>query len=126
MADDNKQTATFFRNVSDFLQRDGRRIEFAFLNTLRPTEGDLKHWAKAQSDEKSTQALWLYLLLRLTLLSTDSRLEVRHSKYRKKKCRTLSIDNRELQVPCIHYSGSSTLAMINCQPQQYRYVSTSS
>lgn len=57
-------------------------MDFNFLNTHHPTEADLKHWAKAQNDENSTQALWLYLLLRLTLLSTDSRLEVRHSKHR--------------------------------------------
>lgn len=72
-------TATFFRNISDFLQRDSRGINLNFLNTHRPTEADLKHWAKTQNDEKSTQSLWLYLLLRLALLSTDSRLEVRHS-----------------------------------------------
>lgn len=72
-------TATFFRNVSDFLQRDGGTIDLNFLITHHPTEADLKHWAKAQNDDNSTQSLWLYLLLRLTLLSTDSRLEVRHS-----------------------------------------------
>lgn len=58
-------------------------MDFDFLNTHHPTEADLKHWAKARNDEKSTQALWLYLLLRLTQLSTDSRLEVRHSKPKK-------------------------------------------
>lgn len=72
-------TATFFRNVSDYLQRAGGRITLQSSGLGVPTDTDLLRWAKDGNVEKSTPALWIYLLLRLELLSTDARLEVRHS-----------------------------------------------
>ncbi|KAF6236861.1 hypothetical protein HO173_005152 [Letharia columbiana] len=72
-------TPRSFVMFQTFYSATAEGLNLNFLNTHHPTEADLKQWAKAQYDEKSTQALWLYLLLRLTLLSTDSRLEVRHS-----------------------------------------------
>ncbi|KAK4695389.1 hypothetical protein P7C71_g2351, partial [Lecanoromycetidae sp. Uapishka_2] len=40
---------------------------------------ELARWAKSEDSEEAMAAMWLYLLYRITMLSTDSRLEVRHS-----------------------------------------------
>ena len=72
-------TATFFRYVSDYLQRDGENISFQSLPSETPSKPDLAAWAKENKIEKSVQALWVYLLLQLEALASDSRLEVRHS-----------------------------------------------
>ena len=72
-------TATFFRNVSDYLQRDGQSITLDPIWSDNFSNVDLTILARQPNIEKSTPALWVYLLLRLKLLSTDSRLEVRHS-----------------------------------------------
>lgn len=71
-------SATFFRNVSDYLQRDGGRITLQF-GSDKPTDRDLSIWANDEDPAISTSALWIYLLLRLVVLSTDPRLEVRHN-----------------------------------------------
>lgn len=72
-------TTTFSRNISDYLQRDDAATNFDLYNSLDPSDTNLMEWAKDVNSGKSTSALWLYLLSRLRLLSTDSRLEVRHS-----------------------------------------------
>ncbi len=70
-------SATFFRNVSDYLQRDGGHITLQFGSDI--TDRDLSLWANDEDPAISTSALWIYLLLRLVVLSTDPRLEVRHN-----------------------------------------------
>jgi len=72
-------TTTFFRNVSDYLQRDGENITFDALPVSKPSKADLAGWVRDSNEETSSQALWIYLLLQLESLSSDGRLEVRHS-----------------------------------------------
>ena len=72
-------TATFFRNVSDYLQPDDRNITFDSLQSEIKSAFELASWIKDSNKDASTQALWLYLLLRLESLSSDERVEVRHS-----------------------------------------------
>ena len=72
-------TATFFRNVSDHLQRDSGNIALDFLTSKKPSDAELVRISRENDENVSTQALWIYLLLRLELLSFDDRIEVRHS-----------------------------------------------
>ena len=72
-------TATFFRNVSDHLQCDGEKITFDFLPSSEPSNAELVSLARGSNEKRSIQAIWLYLLMKLELLSFDRRLEVRHS-----------------------------------------------
>jgi len=72
-------SATFFRNVSDYLQRDGGRITLQSFGSNEPNDTNLSSWADDGDTTESNAALWVYLLLRLVVLSTDARLEVRHN-----------------------------------------------
>lgn len=72
-------TITFFRNVSDFLQREDASMEFDPSITRCRSEVDLIHVIQLEDQIKSFPALWLCLLLRLMRIANDSRLEVRHS-----------------------------------------------
>lgn len=69
-------------------------ISFEFFTSDCPSDIELKSWAKDDDAAKATPALWIYLLLRLKLLSTDSRLEVRHSKQQLPDCDNLTDRNR--------------------------------
>ena len=72
-------TATFFRNVSDYLQSDDQDIVFDSLPTEMISDLKLVRWIKDTEADASAPALWLYLLLRLEQLASDDRAEVRHS-----------------------------------------------
>ena len=72
-------TATFFRNVSDYLLASTEPITFELLPYRRTVQFDVADWIRRSSTQTPVQGLWLYLLLRLESLSCDTRLEVRHS-----------------------------------------------
>lgn len=72
-------TATFFRNVSDYLQRDRSRITLQTFEADEPTDTRLAVWAREADAAKSGPALWVYLLMRLVSLSVNSRLDVRNN-----------------------------------------------
>ena len=72
-------TATFFRNISDHLQRNNEFITFDFSVSNKTFDTELMRITEESDKDRSTQALWIYLLLKLELLSFDGRLEVRHS-----------------------------------------------
>ena len=72
-------TATFFRNVSDFLQRDREKMMLDFFENGTPSNEELAYWAKGEDEGRAVSAMWVYLLWRLMLLSVDRRVEVRHS-----------------------------------------------
>ncbi|KAL8748606.1 MAG: hypothetical protein Q9184_007191, partial [Pyrenodesmia sp. 2 TL-2023] len=73
---------SLFRSTSDYLQRDQTDSE-----GIKPeakvagceTEKDLVELMKGKRGNRSRSAIWVYLLLRLAHLMTDSRPEVRHS-----------------------------------------------
>lgn len=72
-------TTTFFRSASDYLQREGGSITLRSLKRIDLGDTDWSKRAQDESAEEYTPALWVYLLLQLQMLSTDARLEVRHS-----------------------------------------------
>lgn len=76
---------TFFWAVSDFLSGTARSMPVDA--DMVPEAGDkaLRELAADASQPRSRAALWMLLLLRLTTVATDQRLELRNS-----KCRWLS------------------------------------
>lgn len=74
-----QQTVTFFWVVSDFMSKQDESFRLD-ENTITSTD-DKELVAKATSKEDSVShaALWLILLLRLTAVTTDERLELRNS-----------------------------------------------
>lgn len=74
------QTVTFFWAVSDFLS--GTATSMPVTGDMVQEEGDqaLLELAADASHPRSRAALWMLLLLRLTSVATDQRLELRNSK----------------------------------------------
>ncbi|KAL6717821.1 Endocytosis and vacuole integrity protein [Lecanora helva] len=75
-------TATFFQNVSDYLLPDGEVIGLDSLALHKPSLDEISTWIRDRKEEVPGEVLWLYLLLCLVSLSSDDRLEVRHSSLR--------------------------------------------
>lgn len=74
------QTVTFFWAVSDFLSGTARSMPVDA--DMVPEAGDkaLRDLAAEAGHPRSKAALWMLLLLRLTAVATDQRLELRNSK----------------------------------------------
>jgi len=74
-----KQTVTFFWAISDFLSK--RSQSMSITAGMMGGEGDdsLDKLAADPTHEGSVAALWMLLLLRLTGVATDQRLELRNS-----------------------------------------------
>ncbi|KAK0709970.1 hypothetical protein B0T26DRAFT_429607 [Lasiosphaeria miniovina] len=72
-------TVTFFWAISDFLS--GKRKSMSITEEMMRDSGDeaLMKLAAEPSHQGSGAALWMLLLLRLTSVSTDQRLELRNS-----------------------------------------------
>lgn len=75
------QTVTFFWVLSDFISN--RAGSFSLDKDVIDSidEGVLHKKAGSDDQEVSNAALWLLLLLRLTAVTTDERLELRNSTY---------------------------------------------
>lgn len=74
------QTVTFFWVLSDFIS--GRTSSFSLSPNLIKgvDEENLVEMASGDDLAVSDAALWMLLLLRLTSVTTDERLELRNSK----------------------------------------------
>jgi hypothetical protein len=73
------QTVTFFWAISDFLSANSKSM--SITEAMIPEEGDqlLVKLAAEPFEKGSGAALWMLLLLRLTSVATDQRLELRNS-----------------------------------------------
>lgn len=72
-------TVTFFWVLSDFLSAKNESLDIT-VEMMRGTEvADLEKMAADQTYKGSDAALWMLLLLRLTTVTTDDRLELRNS-----------------------------------------------
>ncbi|KAF7562903.1 hypothetical protein G7046_g1210 [Stylonectria norvegica] len=72
-------TVTFFWVLSDFLSKKNESLDIT-AEMMQGTElSDLEKMAADQSSKGSDAALWMLLLLRLTKVTTDDRLELRNS-----------------------------------------------
>ena len=74
------QTVTFFWAISDFLSAKSDTISFTEDMIQGADDNALLHFAADSSHKGSGAALWMLLLLRLTAVATDQRLELRNSK----------------------------------------------
>ena len=74
------QTTTFFRNISDFLQRDSESITFDSRIMECQSRIDFMDLIYAHDRDVPLPALWLCLLVHLMHVTTDRRTEVRHSR----------------------------------------------
>ncbi|KAK3984975.1 hypothetical protein QBC44DRAFT_166032 [Cladorrhinum sp. PSN332] len=72
-------TVTFFWAISDFLSGKGRSMSITEDMIQQPGDEELKKLAAEPSNKGSGAALWMLLLLRLTSVATDQRLELRNS-----------------------------------------------
>ncbi|KAK4162939.1 hypothetical protein QBC43DRAFT_71551 [Cladorrhinum sp. PSN259] len=72
-------TVTFFWAISDFLSGKGRSMSITQDMIQQPGDEALKRLAAEPSHKGSAAALWMLLLLRLTSVATDQRLELRNS-----------------------------------------------
>lgn len=73
------QTVTFFWVLSDFLSQKSESLEISADMMKDAEASDLEKMAADQSGKGSDAALWMLLLLRLTAVTTDDRLELRNS-----------------------------------------------
>lgn len=73
---------TFFWAISDFLSGKSKSMSVAEGMVQGPGDEALLQLAADPSHPGSGAALWMLLLLRLTSVATDERLELRNSKYR--------------------------------------------
>ncbi|KND88163.1 Protein MON2 [Tolypocladium ophioglossoides CBS 100239] len=72
-------TVTFFWVLSDFLSAKDESLEIT-AELVQATDGSgLERLAAERSEKGSDAALWMLLLLRLTTVTTDERLELRNS-----------------------------------------------
>ncbi|KAM5348691.1 hypothetical protein ACJ41O_008515 [Fusarium nematophilum] len=72
-------TVTFFWVLSDFLSAKNASLDIT-AEMMQGTEAsDLERMAAEQNHKSSDAALWMLLLLRLTTVTTDDRLELRNS-----------------------------------------------
>lgn len=76
---DTEQTVTFFWAISDFLSAKSEAM--SITEDMIPELGDqaLVKLAAEPFEEGSGAALWMLLLLRLTSVATDQRVELRNS-----------------------------------------------
>ncbi|KAH7161457.1 FtsJ-like methyltransferase-domain-containing protein [Dactylonectria macrodidyma] len=72
-------TVTFFWVVSDFLSAKNESLDITAEMMQGTDVSDLAKLAAEQSSKRSDAALWMLLLLRLTTVTTDDRLELRNS-----------------------------------------------
>ncbi|KAK7426053.1 Endocytosis and vacuole integrity protein [Neonectria magnoliae] len=72
-------TVTFFWVVSDFLSAKNESLDITAEMMQKTGVSDLQKMAAEQSSKGSDAALWMLLLLRLTTVTTDDRLELRNS-----------------------------------------------
>ncbi|KAH6981212.1 hypothetical protein BKA56DRAFT_586833 [Ilyonectria sp. MPI-CAGE-AT-0026] len=72
-------TVTFFWVVSDFLSAKNESLDITAEMMQGTGVSDLEKMAAEQSSKGSDAALWMLLLLRLTTVTTDDRLELRNS-----------------------------------------------
>ncbi|KAK1836789.1 guanine nucleotide exchange factor in Golgi transport N-terminal-domain-containing protein, partial [Podospora conica] len=72
-------TVTFFWAISDFLSVKSKTISFTEDMVRRSNDDALLQLAADSSHQGSGAALWMLLLLRLTSVATDQRLELRNS-----------------------------------------------
>ncbi|KPM42590.1 hypothetical protein AK830_g4001 [Neonectria ditissima] len=72
-------TVTFFWVVSDFLSAKNESLDITAEMMQGTGVSDLQKMAAEQSSKGSDAALWMLLLLRLTTVTTDDRLELRNS-----------------------------------------------
>ena len=70
-----------FWNVSDYLQNRGQSFLVGAKETLEGDESHLLAQAKSEKETVSNAALWMLLLLRLTSVTTDRRVELRNSTF---------------------------------------------
>lgn len=77
---DHIQTVTFFWAISDFLSVKSKTISFTEDMVRQSNDDALLQLAADSSHQCSGAALWMLLLLRLTSVATDQRLELRNSK----------------------------------------------
>lgn len=72
-------TVTFFWVLSDFLSSKSKSLPIAGTEMEKADVSKLTQLAADSSAESSSGALWMLLLLRLTAVSSDDRLELRNS-----------------------------------------------
>lgn len=72
-------TVTFFWVLSDFLSAKSKSLEISTTRMANADVETLSMLAADSSSESSSGALWMLLLLRLTAVSSDDRLELRNS-----------------------------------------------
>lgn len=72
-------TVTFFWALSDFLSTKAKSLEITAQLMEDAQSSDLSRIAADESNKSSSGALWMMLLLRLTSVSADERLELRNS-----------------------------------------------
>ncbi|KAI4912534.1 hypothetical protein J4E90_005939 [Alternaria incomplexa] len=70
---------TFFWNVSDYLQSRTDLSSLVEVVTQTSGKNDVEDAVSTHSREGKTAALWLQVLLNLSSITTDERIEVRHS-----------------------------------------------
>lgn len=75
-ASNNTQAITFFWNVSDYLQS---QTNLASLPEILGEDDEVKLAVFASSQKGTTSALWLQVLLHLSTITVDERVEVRNS-----------------------------------------------
>lgn len=73
------QTVTFFWAISDFLSKKSKSMSVTEDMIQESGDHSLVKLAAEPAHEGSGAALWMLLLLRLTSVATDQRLELRNS-----------------------------------------------
>lgn len=74
------QTVTFFWVLSDHILRNADSFSLDSIQADDPSEQTLVLQASAEDRKTSDAALWMLLLIRLSAVTTDDRLELRNSK----------------------------------------------
>lgn len=72
-------TVTFFWGLSDFLSTKAKSLEITAELMENTNASKLSKMAVDEKNQSSSGALWMMLLLRLTAVSSDERLELRNS-----------------------------------------------
>lgn len=75
-----KQTVTFFWVLSDFLSGKNKSLTITNSSLGDASDDAIAEMAADSDNPSSDAALWMLLLLRLTNVTTDDRLELRNSK----------------------------------------------
>jgi len=74
------KTVTFFWILSDHILRSAESFSLDSIQVQDPNEQALVDQTSAEDRTHSDAALWMILLMRLTAVTTDDRLELRNSK----------------------------------------------